>query len=123
MSSPVLRAISPTLSLASLAVTGPIVNSRGQAEQADIAVFAGKGRGIIYVQGEQMRAVAESEMLSALYDEAVAFAARVERGEAQLTNARVNIGPPEPLPRKDGSSPLPVTALSALAHTAQIERG
>lgn len=33
------------------------------------------------------------------------------RGEAQLTSARVNIVPPDPLPRKDGSTPLPITKL------------
>jgi len=47
-------------------------------------------------------------MLEALYEEALAFAARVERGEAELTNARVSIVPPDPLPRKGGSLPLPV---------------
>jgi len=68
----------------------------------------GKGRGIIYAQGEQKRTVTEGEMLDALYEEALAFAARVERGEAELSTARVNIVPPDPLPRADGSIPLPV---------------
>lgn len=92
-----------------VAVMGCVVNGPGEAEGADVAVFAGKGRGIIYVQGEQKRTVTESEMLDALYEESVAFAARVERGEATLTNAQVNIVPPDPLPRKDGSIPLPVS--------------
>ena len=38
----------------------------GEAEGADVAVFAGKGKGIIYVQGEQKRTVPEAEMLDAL---------------------------------------------------------
>jgi (E)-4-hydroxy-3-methylbut-2-enyl-diphosphate synthase len=92
-----------------VAVMGCVVNGPGEAEGADVAVFAGKGRGIIYVQGEQKRTVTEAEMLDALYEEAVAFAARVERGEAELSTARVNIAPPDPLPRKtDGSVPLAV---------------
>jgi len=91
-----------------VAVMGCVVNGPGEAEGADVAVFAGKGRGIIYVQGEQKRTVTEPEMLDALYEEALAFAARVERGEAQLSHTRVNIVPPDPLPRKDGSIPLPV---------------
>jgi (E)-4-hydroxy-3-methylbut-2-enyl-diphosphate synthase len=91
-----------------VAVMGCVVNGPGEAEGADVAVFAGKGRGIIYVQGVQTRTVTEAEMLDALYEESVAFAARVERGEAQLSNAHVNIVPPDPLPRKDGSIPLPV---------------
>jgi (E)-4-hydroxy-3-methylbut-2-enyl-diphosphate synthase len=96
-----------------VAVMGCVVNGPGEAEGADVAVFAGKGRGIIYVQGEQKRTVTEAEMLDALYEEAVAFAARVERGEAQLTNARVHIVPPDPLPRKDGSVPLQVLSKSS----------
>jgi len=92
-----------------VAVMGCVVNGPGEAEGADVAVFAGKGRGIIYVQGEQKRTVTEAEMLDALYEEAVAFAARVERGEAELSTTRVTIAPPDPLPRKDGSIPLPVT--------------
>ena len=91
-----------------VAVMGCVVNGPGEAEGADVAVFAGKGRGIIYVQGEQTRTVSEAEMLNALYEEAVAFAARVERGEAQLSGNPVNIVPPDPLPRKDGSIPLSV---------------
>ena len=85
-----------------------MVNGPGEAEGADVAIFAGKGRGIIYVQGEQTRTVTEDEMLNALYEEARDFAERVERGEASLTNSRVTIAPPDPLPRKDGSIPLPV---------------
>lgn len=80
-----------------VAVMGCVVNGPGEAEGADVAVFAGKGRGVIYVQGEQVRTVTETEMLDALYDEAVKFAARVERGEAQLRNAHVQIKPPDPI--------------------------
>lgn len=76
-----------------VAVMGCVVNGPGEAEGADVAVFAGKGRGVIYVQGEQARTVTEEQMLDALYEEAVRFAARVERGEAQLRNAQVQIKP------------------------------
>ncbi len=91
-----------------VAVMGCVVNGPGEAEGADVAVFAGKGRGIIYVQGEQTRTVKEDEMLDALYEECVIFAERVERGEVELTSAKVNIVPPAPLPREDGSIPLTV---------------
>jgi (E)-4-hydroxy-3-methylbut-2-enyl-diphosphate synthase len=80
-----------------VAVMGCVVNGPGEAEGADVAVFAGKGRGVIYVQGEQVRTVTEAQMLDALYEEAVKFAARVERGEAQLRNAAVEIRPPDPI--------------------------
>lgn len=95
-----------------VAVMGCVVNGPGEAEGADVAVFAGKGRGIIYVQGKQTRTVSEAEMLDALYEETVAFAQRVERGQVKLSNRNVNILPPDPLPRSDGSIPLPVTTLN-----------
>ncbi len=91
-----------------VAVMGCVVNGPGEAEGADVAVFAGKGRGIIYVQGEQTRTVSEDQMLDALYEESKAFAERVERGEAQLSSGQVSIVPPDPLPRADGSIPLNV---------------
>ncbi len=93
-----------------VAVMGCVVNGPGEAEGADVAVFAGKGKGIIYVQGEQTRTVSEGEMLQALFEECVNFAARVERGEAKLNRGGVTIKPPDPLPRADGSIPLPVMA-------------
>ncbi|MFQ5494130.1 MAG: flavodoxin-dependent (E)-4-hydroxy-3-methylbut-2-enyl-diphosphate synthase [Phycisphaerae bacterium] len=91
-----------------VAVMGCVVNGPGEAEGADVAVFAGKGRGIIYVQGEQRRTVTEEDMLDALYEETLALSQRVERGEASLNGGRVTIAPPDPLPRRDGSVPLPV---------------
>ncbi len=91
-----------------VAVMGCVVNGPGEAEGADVAVFAGKGRGIIYVQGKQTRTVSEAEMLDALYDETLAFSKRVESGEVVLTGRDVTITPPDPLPRKDGSIPLNV---------------
>jgi (E)-4-hydroxy-3-methylbut-2-enyl-diphosphate synthase len=67
-----------------VAVMGCVVNGPGEAEGADVAVFAGKGRGVICVQGRQTRTVPESEILDALYQEVTAFADRVRRGEATL---------------------------------------
>ncbi len=93
-----------------VAVMGCVVNGPGEAEGADVAVFAGRGRGIIYVQGEQTRTVTEAEMLDALFEESVKLAERVRRGEARLGHGGVTIRPPDPLPRADGSLPLPVIA-------------
>ncbi len=76
-----------------VAVMGCVVNGPGEAEGADVAVFAGKGRGVIYVQGEQVRTVKEAEILDALYDESVKFAERVQSGQAKLTNTLVQIDP------------------------------
>ncbi len=91
-----------------VAVMGCVVNGPGECEGADVAIFAGKGKGIIYVQGEQKQTVSQDQMLDALLAECRDFAARVKRGEAQLTGSDVTIAPPNPLPRPDGSVPLNV---------------
>ncbi|MFQ5592188.1 MAG: flavodoxin-dependent (E)-4-hydroxy-3-methylbut-2-enyl-diphosphate synthase [Phycisphaerae bacterium] len=69
-----------------VAIMGCVVNGPGEAEGADVAVFAGKGKGIIYVQGEQKRVVVEDDILDALYEETLTFAERLQRGEARLTD-------------------------------------
>ncbi len=81
-----------------VAVMGCVVNGPGEAEGADVALCAGKGKGVITVQGERKRTVRESEMLDALYEETVAFAERVRRGEVELSRRRVTIASPNPLP-------------------------
>ena len=86
----VRRKLSTIRTPVKVAVMGCVVNGPGEAEGADVAVFAGKGRGIIYVQGEQTRTVTEVQMLDALYEETQAFAQRVERGEVQLSHSRVD---------------------------------
>ena len=86
-----------------VAVMGCMVNGPGEAEGADVAVFAGKGKGVICVQGRQVRTVSEDQMLDALYEETVAFVQKVERGQAKLGTAPVTIAPANPLPRADGS--------------------
>jgi (E)-4-hydroxy-3-methylbut-2-enyl-diphosphate synthase len=82
-----------------VAVMGCVVNGPGECEGADVAVFAGKGRGIIYVQGEQKQTVTEDRMLDALLAECRALEERVHRGEARLIGAHVDVKPPAPLPR------------------------
>jgi (E)-4-hydroxy-3-methylbut-2-enyl-diphosphate synthase len=67
-----------------VAVMGCVVNGPGECEGADVAIFAGKGKGIIYVQGEQKQTVPEERMLEALLAECRKLEARVRRGEARL---------------------------------------
>ncbi len=80
-----------------VAVMGCIVNGPGEAEGADVAVFAGKQRGIIYVQGEKVATVPEAEILDALLAECRAFEAKVNAGEAKLGEKVVEIVPPDPI--------------------------
>lgn len=80
-----------------VAVMGCVVNGPGEAEGADVAVFAGDRRGIIYVQGEKVANVPESEILDRLLEECRAFQSRVQSGEVKLGDKRVEIVPPDPL--------------------------
>jgi (E)-4-hydroxy-3-methylbut-2-enyl-diphosphate synthase len=80
-----------------VAVMGCIVNGPGEAEGADVAVFAGDRRGIIYVQGERVANVPEEEILTKLLDECKKFQARVESGEVKLGEKKVEIIPPDPI--------------------------
>ncbi|MBK8913183.1 MAG: flavodoxin-dependent (E)-4-hydroxy-3-methylbut-2-enyl-diphosphate synthase [Phycisphaerales bacterium] len=91
-----------------VAVMGCVVNGPGECEGADVAIFAGNRKGIIYVQGEQRQTVPEDRMLDALLEECRSLQAAVQRGEATLTNAHVDVKPPDPLPRKSGGVPLTV---------------
>ena len=80
-----------------VAVMGCVVNGPGEAEGADVAVFAGDRRGIIYVQGEKVANVPEAEILDRLLAECRSFQERVRRGEAKLGEKRVDIVPPDPI--------------------------
>lgn len=80
-----------------VAVMGCIVNGPGEAEGADVAIFAGDRRGIIYVQGQKVANVPEEEILEALLGECKKFERRVESGEARLGEKVVEIAPPDPI--------------------------
>ncbi len=80
-----------------VAVMGCVVNGPGEAEGADVAVFAGDRRGIIYVQGERVANVTEDEILDRLLAECRTFQERVRRGEARLGDKKVEIIPPDPV--------------------------
>ncbi len=80
-----------------VAVMGCVVNGPGEAEGADVAVFAGDRRGIIYVQGQRVANVPEEEILPKLLEHCRAFQDRVNRGEAKLGEKVVEIVPPDPI--------------------------
>jgi (E)-4-hydroxy-3-methylbut-2-enyl-diphosphate synthase len=80
-----------------VAVMGCIVNGPGEAEGADVAIFAGDRRGIIYVQGEKVANVPEEQILDRLLQECREFEGRVIRGEAKLGEKKVDILPPDPI--------------------------
>ena len=52
-----------------VAVMGCVVNGPGESEHADVGVAGGGGIGVVYRKGQQVRRVAEAEMVEALLDE------------------------------------------------------
>ena len=68
-----------------VAVMGCVVNGPGEAREADIGIAAGRGKGHLFIQGQVVRVVAESEMVEALVDEARKLVA--EGAEARLAAA------------------------------------
>ncbi len=68
-----------------VAVMGCVVNGPGEAREADLGIAAGKGKGHLFIKGQIVRVVPESEMVDALLEEAHRL---VEEGiEARLAAA------------------------------------
>ncbi len=71
-----------------VAVMGCVVNGPGEAGSADIGIAAGRGKGHLFIKGQVVRVVPESEMVEALLEEAKKL---VEEGvEARLAAADTN---------------------------------
>ena len=68
-----------------VAVMGCVVNGPGEAREADLGIAAGRGKGHLFVRGKVVRVVPESEMVSALVEEAERIVA--EGIEARLADA------------------------------------
>ncbi|CCH33336.1 flavodoxin-dependent (E)-4-hydroxy-3-methylbut-2-enyl-diphosphate synthase [Actinosynnema sp. NPDC047251] len=54
-----------------VAVMGCVVNGPGEAREADLGVSSGNGKGQIFVRGEVVRTVPESQIVEALLEEAL----------------------------------------------------
>ncbi len=80
-----------------VAVMGCVVNGPGECEGADVAIFAGDRRGIIYVQGEKVANVPEENILAELLAQCKGFEDKVKRGEAKLGEKVVDVVPPDPI--------------------------
>ncbi|MFC4336735.1 flavodoxin-dependent (E)-4-hydroxy-3-methylbut-2-enyl-diphosphate synthase [Salininema proteolyticum] len=57
-----------------VAVMGCVVNGPGEAREADLGVASGNGKGQIFVKGEVIRTVPESQIVETLIEEAVKIA-------------------------------------------------
>ena len=71
---------------------GCVVNGPGEAQEADLGIAAGKGKGVIFRNGEIVRHVLEHEMVDALLEE-------IARWEADQATAE---------PKKEARKKLPL---------------
>jgi (E)-4-hydroxy-3-methylbut-2-enyl-diphosphate synthase len=68
-----------------VAIMGCVVNGPGEARGADLGIAAGRGKGHLFVRGQVVRVVPESEMVAALVEEAERLVA--EGADARLAAA------------------------------------
>lgn len=71
-----------------VAVMGCVVNGPGEAREADLGVASGNGKGQIFVKGEVIKTVPESEIVATLIEEANRLAAEM----AATGTPQVNVG-------------------------------
>ena len=64
-----LAATEPRCLELTVAVMGCVVNGPGESEHADVGLAGGGGVGVIYRKGQQVRRVAEAQMVDALIEE------------------------------------------------------
>src|SRR6202012_2307087 len=72
------------------AVMGCVVNGPGEAREADLGVASGNGKGQIFVKGEVIKTVPESQIVETLVEEALRIAeemetAGIESGEPSVS--------------------------------------
>jgi (E)-4-hydroxy-3-methylbut-2-enyl-diphosphate synthase len=61
-----------------VAVMGCVVNGPGEAREADLGVASGNGKGQIFVKGQVIKTVPESQIVETLIDEAMRLAEEME---------------------------------------------
>ena len=78
-----------------VAVMGCVVNGPGEAREADLGVASGNGKGQIFVRGEIIKTVPESQIVETLIEEAMRLAEEMGEpvdGEPATTGPVVTVG-------------------------------
>jgi (E)-4-hydroxy-3-methylbut-2-enyl-diphosphate synthase len=73
-----------------VAVMGCVVNGPGEAREADLGVASGNGKGQIFVKGEVIKTVPESQIVETLIEEAMRIADAMGGGAAGAPNVTVS---------------------------------
>lgn len=71
----------PTLPV-KISILGCVVNGPGEASEADIGIAGGKGSGVIYRAGKQIKVVKEKELIGALMEEVERFSKEYDAKKA-----------------------------------------
>jgi (E)-4-hydroxy-3-methylbut-2-enyl-diphosphate synthase len=79
-----------------VAVMGCVVNGPGEAREADLGVASGNGKGQIFVRGEVIKTVPESQIVETLVEEALRIADEMgidmsDTGRGELTGPTVTV--------------------------------
>jgi (E)-4-hydroxy-3-methylbut-2-enyl-diphosphate synthase len=76
-----------------VAVMGCVVNGPGEAREADLGVASGNGKGQIFVRGEVVKTVPESQIVETLIEEALRIADEIgEPVDGAERGATVTVG-------------------------------
>jgi (E)-4-hydroxy-3-methylbut-2-enyl-diphosphate synthase len=73
-----------------VAVMGCVVNGPGEAREADLGVASGNGKGQIFVKGEVIKTVPESQIVETLIEEAMRIAEGMESAEGASAEVTVS---------------------------------
>src|SRR6187399_209338 len=73
-----------------VAVMGCVVNGPGEAREADLGVASGNGKGQIFVKGEVIKTVPESQIVETLIEEAMRIAEGMESVDGASANVSVS---------------------------------
>src|SRR6201990_2521428 len=73
-----------------VAVMGCVVNGPGEAREADLGVASGNGKGQIFVKGEVIKTVPESQIVETLIEEAMRIAEGMEPVDGAETSVTVS---------------------------------
>ena len=74
-----------------VAVMGCVVNGPGEAREADLGVASGNGKGQIFVRGEVIKTVPESQIVETLIEEAMRIAESMEPVDGVEGGATVSV--------------------------------
>ncbi|MEP6817581.1 MAG: flavodoxin-dependent (E)-4-hydroxy-3-methylbut-2-enyl-diphosphate synthase [Marmoricola sp.] len=73
-----------------VAVMGCVVNGPGEAREADLGVASGNGKGQIFVKGEVIKTVPESQIVETLIEEAMRLAEGMEPADGDSPSVTVS---------------------------------